>query len=156
PVPHYQHSVIGYNYRLSDILAGLGRGQLKVLDRRIEQRRKIFEYYQKALGDLPGFEFMPEPEGFFSTHWLSCVLIDPVKFGATREEIRLKLEESNIESRPLWMPMHLQPVFKGCEYYGTGVSDRLFEIGLCLPSASSMSDADLEMTCSIIRSMQKK
>lgn len=155
PAPHYQHSEIGYNYRMSNILAAIGRGQLKVLDKRIEQKRRIFDYYKQALGDLPGIEFMPEAEYGRSTRWLTCVTVDPNEFGATREDIRLKLEEYNIESRPLWKPMHLQPVFAECRIVGGAVSERLFDIGLCLPSGTAMNNDDLNLICDVIRSVHK-
>ena len=111
PFSHYEHTEIGYNYRMSDILAAIGRGQLKVLDERVKRKREIFDYYQKALGDLPGIEFMPESEYSRSNRWLTVVLITPEEFGVDREEVRLALEAENIESRPVWKPMHLQPVF---------------------------------------------
>ncbi|MFN3821893.1 MAG: DegT/DnrJ/EryC1/StrS family aminotransferase [bacterium] len=155
PLPYYQHSTIGHNYRLSNILAAIGRGQLKVLNRRIAQRRKIFQQYKEYLNDLPGLTWMPEPDGFNSTHWLSCVLIEPELFGATREEVRLALEEHNIESRPLWKPMHLQPVFKDCEVVGGSVSEMLFEKGLSLPSGTAMTESQMEQICDIVRSVHK-
>lgn len=151
PAPHYQHSQIGYNYRLSNVLAAIGRGQMKVLDDRVNKKRWIFDYYQKSLGDLPGIAFTPEPEGFRSTRWLTCITIDPTKFGASREDIRLALEAENIESRPLWKPMHLQPVFANCEAIGGQVSEQLFEIGLCLPCGTAMTEADLDRVCEIIK-----
>lgn len=147
PAPHYQHSTIGYNYRMSNILAAIGRGQLKVLPNRVQRRREIFRAYQQELKNIIGLSWMPEPKGFYSTHWLSCVLIDPKLFGATREDVRLKLEESNIESRPLWKPMHLQPVFKECEMLGGRVSELLFEQGLCLPSGGSMTTEQQKFIC---------
>ena len=113
PFPHYEHSEIGYNYRMSNILAAIGRGQLKVLDERVKRKREIFDYYQKALGDIDGIEFMPEPEWSRSNRWLTVILITPDVFGADREQVRLALEDENIESRPVWKPMHLQPVFGG-------------------------------------------
>ena len=111
PFPHYEHTEIGYNYRMSNILAAIGRGQLRVLDERVERKRKIFEYYQAALGDLPGIEFMPEPKWSRSNRWLTVILITPEAFSADREEVRLALEEENIEARPVWKPTHMQPVF---------------------------------------------
>jgi pyridoxal phosphate-dependent aminotransferase EpsN len=155
PAPHYQHSEIGYNYRMSNILAAIGRGQLKVLDKRIEQKRRIFDYYKQALGDLPGIEFMPEPEYGRSTRWLTCITIDPKEFGVTREDVRLKLEECNIESRPLWKPMHMQPVFSECRIADGSLTERLFDIGLCLPSGTAMSEDDLSFICEVIRSVYK-
>ena len=155
PVPHYQHSHIGYNYRMSNVLAGIGRGQLKVLDERVMKRRWIFEQYKESLSELPGIEFMPEPEGYFSTRWLSCILVDEDAFGASREDIRLKLEEYNIESRALWMPMHLQPVFEGCRCVGGAVSENLFRKGLCLPSGTRMTRNEIDMVCDLLRSTSK-
>src|SRR5205807_448958 len=132
-----------YNYRLSNVLAAIGISQLHVLDQRIEARREIFQRYQKALGDLPGVSFMPEPSGFSSTRWLTCLLIDPKKSdGTDREKVRKHLESIQIESRPLWKPMHLQPLFKDAEVVGGSVSEQLFENGLSLPSGSALSLAD--------------
>ena len=111
PLPHYEHTEIGYNYRMSNILAAIGRGQLRVLDERVKRKREIFDYYRKALGDLPGIEFMPEPEWSRSNRWLTVILITPEEFGADREAVRLALEAENIEARPVWKPMHMQPVF---------------------------------------------
>ena len=151
PAPHYQHSQIGFNYRMSNIVAAIGRGQLKVLDERIAKRRTNFEYYRSHLADLPGISFMPELPDGRSTRWLTCIVVDQKQFGATREEIRLTLESANIESRPLWKPMHLQPVFAGCRSVGGAVSAHLFEYGLCLPSGSAMTDDDLAQVCEIVR-----
>lgn len=139
--PHYQHSEIGYNYRLSNVCAGIGRGQLLVLDERVAQRRANFEFYQRELGNLAGVSFPMEIPDSFSNRWLTTVLIDPVKSGGvTRETVRLALEKFNIETRPLWKPMHQQPVFKDCPAYTNGVPDELFEKGLCLPSGSNMNE----------------
>jgi dTDP-4-amino-4,6-dideoxygalactose transaminase len=141
--PHYQHSHIGYNYRMSNVLAGIGRGQMIVLPERVAQRRSNYERYLTLLGNVPGIQFVPEPNGFFSNRWLTTILVDPALTGGlTRETIRLKLEEYNIESRPLWKPMHLQPVFADCPFYGDGTAARLFDQGLCLPSGSNLVDAD--------------
>ncbi|MEM9924132.1 MAG: DegT/DnrJ/EryC1/StrS family aminotransferase [Cyanobacteria bacterium P01_D01_bin.50] len=142
--PHYQHSEIGYNYRLSNVLAGIGRGQLQVLSERVEARRRNFEIYSVALGSLPGIEFMPEADFGRATRWLSCLTINPQAFGANREEVRLALREKKIESRPVWKPLHLQPVFAGCETIGGAVAEDLFTRGLCLPSSSNLTDEDLE------------
>lgn len=150
--PHYQHSEVGYNYRMSNVLAAIGRGQLKVLQSHVEKRRANFEYYVRTLGDLPGIEFMPEAHWGRCTRWLSCITVDSLKFGSHREEIRLALAEGNIETRPLWKPMHLQPVFSGCTYYGRGVSDDLFARGLCLPSGSNLLETDLAWVVACIRS----
>ena len=144
PAPHYQHSHIGYNYRLSNVLAGIGRGQLRVLAERVQARRDNFDYYKKELGCLPGIQFMPEAGFGRSNRWLTCLTIDPSKFGATREDVRLALESENIESRPVWKPLHLQPVFQGYPYYGSGVAEELFDKGLCLPSGSNLRKEDLQ------------
>ncbi|HJQ77238.1 MAG TPA: aminotransferase class I/II-fold pyridoxal phosphate-dependent enzyme [Acidimicrobiia bacterium] len=140
--PHYQHSEIGYNYRLSNLLAALGRSQLSDLERRVALRREHNAVYRKALGGIPGVEFMPEAKGHFSTSWLTCLTVDPKQAGVDRERIRLHLESLDIESRPAWKPMHLQPVFAPCKAYGGEVAARLFEVGLCLPSGSSLSTVD--------------
>lgn len=140
PAPHYQHSHIGYNYRMSNVCAAIGRGQMEVLPERIQQRRKNYERYASELSVVPGFSFLPEPEGFFSNRWLTTILVNPDQTGGiTREDIRLTLERENIESRPLWKPMHLQPIFKNAPFYGDGTSEKLFEQGLCLPSGSNMT-----------------
>jgi dTDP-4-amino-4,6-dideoxygalactose transaminase len=154
PAPHYEHSQIGYNYRLSNLLAAVGRGQLSVLESRVEKRRENFAYYFEKLGDLPGLAFMPEPDACRSTRWLTCIMVDPVKFGATREDIRLAMEAENIEARPVWKPMHLQPVFRDCRVYGGEVAARLFADGLCLPSASNLADEDRERVVAIVRAMR--
>ena len=150
---HHQHSRIGYNYRMSNILAAIGRGQLRKLDDRIQRRKQIFETYRGQLGEMSGISFMPEPEGFVSTHWLTCMLIDQEIFGVSREKVRLTLAEHNIESRPLWMPMHMQPVFKDADFVGSGVSERLFRDGLCLPSGSDLTDEEIGFICRLIRSL---
>ena len=145
PAPHYEHSEIGYNYRLSNVCAGIGRGQLKVLDERVRQRRAVFDYYKKELGGIKGISFPEEPEGYFSNRWLTTILVDPEQTGGiTREDIRLKLEAENIESRPLWKPMHLQPVYRSSPVYVARVSEMLFERGLCLPSGSELNDSELD------------
>jgi dTDP-4-amino-4,6-dideoxygalactose transaminase len=145
PAPHYQHSQIGYNYRMSNICAGIGRGQMEVLPERIEQRRRNFSFYQEQLKRFPAISFVNEPEGFYSNRWLTTILVDPEESGGvTRETIRLALEKENIESRPLWKPMHLQPVFKGYPYYGGNVAEQLFDNGLCLPSGSNLKEEELE------------
>ncbi|MCK9463550.1 MAG: aminotransferase class I/II-fold pyridoxal phosphate-dependent enzyme [Proteobacteria bacterium] len=142
PAPHYEHEEIGYNYRLSNVLAAIGRGQLATLDARVEARRKIFDKYVAALGALPGVSFMPEAPYGRCNRWLTCLTIDAEALGATPEQIRLHLESRDIEARPVWKPMHLQPVFKDCRSLGGAVSAELFSRGLCLPSGSSLSDAD--------------
>lgn len=150
--PHYEHSQVGYNYRMSNVCAAIGRGQMKVLPERIRQRRHNFEYYRQSLGDLPGIGFLDEPDGLFSNRWLSCIVIDPaLSGGVTREQLRLALEKENVDARPLWKPLHTQPVFAQCHFYGDGTSERLFHHGLCLPSSSSLSEEDLALIVRIIR-----
>ncbi len=144
PAPHYQHSEIGYNYRLSNVLAGIGRGQLMVLKDRVNSRRHNCEVYEQALGQIPGIEFMPEAEWSYATRWLTCLTIDPVAFGADREQVRLALADAQIEARPVWKPLHMQPVFQDCECFGGEVSEDLFERGLCLPSGSNLTDEELQ------------
>lgn len=145
PAPHYEHSHVGYNYRLSNICAGIGRGQLRVLDERVAQRRKVFDWYKAQLSGYEGITFPAEPEGGFSNRWLTTVIIDPGKTGGkSREDLRLFLEADNIESRPLWKPMHKQPVFADSPAYINGVSETLFDDGLCLPSGTNMTEADRE------------
>jgi dTDP-4-amino-4,6-dideoxygalactose transaminase len=146
---HYQHVEIGYNYRLSNILAAIGVGQLSVLESRVARRRAIFSRYREQLGSLPGVSFMPEASYGAHNRWLTVLLIEPDVFGATREDLRLALEAQNIESRPVWKPMHLQPVFKDAAYLGGTISERLFDTGLCLPSGSTMSDADINRVCEV-------
>ncbi|MFT3682751.1 MAG: aminotransferase class I/II-fold pyridoxal phosphate-dependent enzyme [Ferruginibacter sp.] len=150
--PHYQHSHIGYNYRMSNICAGIGRGQMEVIRERIASRRKNFEFYVSELSNIPGITFLNEPEGFFSNRWLTTIIADPqITGGVSRENIRLALEEDNIESRPLWKPMHLQPVFKDYPYYGEGISEGLFDNGLCFPSGSNLTSDDLNRIVKIIK-----
>lgn len=146
PAPHYQHSQIGYNYRMSNVCAAIGRGQMEVLQARVEKRRSNYMFYQKALAAYPFIRFMAEPDSDYVTNrWLSTVLVDDeAEGGISRETIRLGLEKDNIESRPLWKPMHLQPVFEGTPFYGDGTSEKLFKNGLCLPSGSNLTDEDLE------------
>ncbi len=139
PAPHYEHSTYGYNYRLSNICAAIGLGQMQVLDDRVARRREVFARYKAALA-RPGIAFMSEPEGLRSTRWLTALTVDPAQTGTTREDIRLMLLEHRIESRPLWKPMHLQPLYAGAPYHGKGVDAALFKNGLCLPSGSDMSD----------------
>jgi dTDP-4-amino-4,6-dideoxygalactose transaminase len=149
--PHYQHSHIGYNYRLSNICAAIGCGQMQVLDDRIETRRSNFDFYFKHLSLLPGISFQPEPVNCYSNRWLTALVIDPeLTNGITRETIRLALEKENIESRPLWKPMHLQPVFADAPAYVNGVSEELFDNGLCLPSGSNLTAEDLARVVTII------
>lgn len=150
--PHYQHSQIGYNYRLSNLLAAVGRGQLQRLDGKVSRKREINRYYRRALDELPGLDFMDEAPYGMSNCWLTVVLVNPERFGADREEIRLALEDQNIESRPVWKPMHLQPVFRGCRIHGGKVSEDLFQRGLCLPSGTQMTEEDLERVIKVIKS----
>ena len=139
PAPHYQHSVIGYNYRMSNVVAGVGRGQLEVLDLRVRQHREFNAWYRELLKNVPGVTFQSEPSAdFYSNFWLTCIEIDPAVAGTDREKLRLAFEAANIESRPLWKPMHLQPVFAGCPAYVNGTSEKLFNNGLCLPSGSNI------------------
>ncbi len=144
--PHYQHSEIGYNYRLSNVSAGIGRGQMQVLDAHVALRRKNNVFYQRLFAAYEGVQVFQEPnDDYFSNHWLSCALLDKSKTGGIgNTEIRLALEKENIECRPLWKPMHLQPVFKDAPYYGESIAEGLFNTGLCLPSASNLTSADLE------------
>ena len=145
--PHYQHSSVGYNYRMSNILAGIGRGQMEVLQNRVDQRRFNYSFYKKHLGHLPEIEFLEEQDGYYSNRWLTCVLMPSF---AIREKIRLALLEENVESRPLWKPMHLQPVFAEFPNYSDGTSEDLFNRGLCLPSGSNLLQEDLERIVALI------
>ena len=163
PFAHYQHEEIGFNYRMSNILAAIGRGQLRVLDERVKRKREIFEYYREVLRDVEGIEFMPEPKWSRSNRWLTVILISPETFGADREDVRLALEKENIESRPVWKPMHLQPVFNPqgemgreagkfpCRVVVEAVSEELFEKGLCLPSGTAMTDSEIDRVVGIVR-----
>ncbi|MBI5016604.1 MAG: aminotransferase class I/II-fold pyridoxal phosphate-dependent enzyme [Deltaproteobacteria bacterium] len=151
PAPHYEHTEIGYNYRMSNILAAIGRGQLRALDERVKAKRRLFGAYREALADLPGLEFMPEAPHGTANRWLTVVLVTPETFGADREAIRLALEEENIEARPVWKPMHLQPVFRGCRVRGSTVSEDLFRRGLCLPSGTAMTAEDVARVVGVIR-----
>lgn len=154
--PHYQHSHIGFNYRMSNVVAGIGRGQMVVLPERIRQRRANHSFYEKAFSDFPGIQFLKEPAGYFSNRWLTCVLVDPEKTnGISRETIRLALEKENIETRPLWKPMHMQPIFESAPAYVNGVSENLFELGLCLPSGSNLKKEDLDRVVSAISNLMK-
>lgn len=154
PAPHYQHSHIGYNYRLSNVLAGIGRGQLQVLSERVAARRYNYEFYTQGLADLPGVEFMPEADYGTSTRWLTCLTINSEEFGCDRETIRLGLAEQQIESRPVWKPLHLQPVFSGCECFGGEVAEDLFHQGLCLPSGSNLTDRELSLVIQAIHQVR--
>lgn len=175
--PHYEHSELGFNYRMSNIVAGIGRGQMNVLDQRVSARRKNHDFYFKALGgcwldgdevgskfdaqnqDSRGIYFLKEPKGYFSNRWLTTILVNPTETdGVANDDIRMALEEQNIETRPLWKPMHLQPLYKSFSHYGQGVSDVLFKYGLCLPSGSNLSNTDLQKVSTAINSAlnQKK
>ncbi len=149
---HYQHSQTGYNYRLSNLLAAMGRSQLRMLDNRVELRRKNFDLYRAHLDGVPGLSFMPEASFGRCTRWLVCLQIDAARYGGDPESLRAALETHNIESRPVWKPLHLQPLFSSCEKIGGEVSEILYNRGLCLPSGSNLSAADIERICSIIRS----
>lgn len=154
--PHYQHSKIGYNYRMSNISAGIGRGQMEVLDERVASRRKNNQFYQDLFKNFEGVAVFTEPdEDYYSNHWLSAITIDSSKTGFTREDLRMKFLEDNIESRPLWKPMHLQPVFENAPYYGSKVAEGLFENGLCLPSGSNLTDADRSRIKEVVLSLKK-
>jgi dTDP-4-amino-4,6-dideoxygalactose transaminase len=150
PAAHYEHSQIGYNYRLSNLLAALGRGQLTSLPGKIAKRRAVNDTYRRALQNAPGIDFMPEARYGRSNCWLTCLTVAPEAFGATREDIRLALEAENIEARPLWKPMHLQPVFAGRAACGGSVAERLFERGLCLPSGSSLTPAEQSKVIDVV------
>ena len=154
--PHYQHSQIGYNYRMSNISAGIGRGQMEVLDERVDSRRKNNQFYQDLFKDFEGVAVFNEPdEDYYSNHWLSAITIDSTKTGFTREDLRLKFLEENIESRPLWKPMHLQPVFENSPYYGKKVAEELFDNGLCLPSGSNLTSEDRNRIKEVVLSLKK-
>jgi pyridoxal phosphate-dependent aminotransferase EpsN len=150
PAHHYEHEDVGYNYRLSNLLAAIGRGQLRCLPARVARRREHFEAYQRALGGLPGWHFMPEANYGQANRWLTCVTIDPSR-GPDREQLRAALEGENIEARPVWKPMHLQPAFAHCPVFGGMISEQLFTWGLCLPSGSSMTDEDRDLVIDVIR-----
>jgi dTDP-4-amino-4,6-dideoxygalactose transaminase len=155
--PHYQHSEIGYNYRLSNISAGIGRGQMEILDSRVAARRDMFQFYVNLFSPYKGIHVFKEPnEDYFSNHWLTIIAIDKTVAGVSREELRKCLEQENIESRPLWKPMHMQPVFQNNSYYGTGIAEAMFENGLCLPSGSNLRDEDRDRIKQAIINCLKK
>ncbi len=156
--PHYQHSQIGYNYRMSNIVAGIGCGQMEVLEERVKQRRTNNQRYREFFKGIEGISIHTEPSSdYFSNYWLTAILIDPEQTGGiSREEVRITLETENIESRPLWKPMHMQPVYQGTKYYGTDVCERLFEQGLCLPSGSSLKEQDFDRIFSVLTKIFKK
>jgi dTDP-4-amino-4,6-dideoxygalactose transaminase len=152
--PHYQHSQIGYNYRMSNICAGIGRGQMTVLQKHVDRRRAIQKMYSRALTGYKGIRLLENPSpDYNSNHWLTCILVDPALAGFSREDLRLKMEAENIETRPLWKPMHLQPVFAHAPFYGNGTSEKLFEQGLCLPSGSILSDEDIRRVIECVKGM---
>jgi len=153
PAPHYEHSQTGFNYRMSSLLAAFGRAQLETLDDRVEKRRAIFGRYESALGDLPGLSFMPEASYGRSNRWLTAVLINPGSFGATNSQLMDELARRNIESRPLWKPMHMQPVFASAPSTTSGVSEHLFDRGLCLPSSSSLSVGQQDRVIEVVRNV---
>ena len=152
PARHYEHETIGYNYRLSNLLAAVGRAQLADLDRRVEARREIHRRYRAALGELPGWSFLSEPAGHRATYWLTCATIDRTAFGVDRDAVIDRLAASDIESRPVWKPMHLQPVFRDCKVFGGAVAKHLFDTGICLPSGSAMTADDVARVCELVRS----
>ena len=156
--PHYEHSQIGFNYRMSNVVAGIGRGQMEVLDLRVQQRRDNNIRYRNYFKEIEGVSFQTEPDdSYFSNYWLTCILIDPEKSGGIdREQMRLIMEQNHIDSRPLWKPMHLQPVHKDAIFFGTGVCEKLFEQGLCLPSGSNLTDEDFERIFKVLDSIFKK
>ena len=149
--PHYEHTQMGYNYRMSNVAAAIGVGQLKVLDQRVAARRANHDFYQALLANVEGVQFLEEPEGYFSNRWLSCIIIDPTKTGVSREDLRLALEKENIESRPLWKPMHMQPLFAHCDYFGTDFIEKLFLDGICLPSGSNLNPQEKERISSQLK-----
>ena len=152
--PYYQHTTIGYNYRMSNILAGVGRGQLRVLEDRVRARRNVYDHYRDRLADIEGIEWMPEPDWSYSTHWLTACTIDPGKVGCSALELIQRMSNDNVEARPVWKPMHLQPVFANCRYFShseESVSDRLFTDGICLPSGSNLTDGNLDRVANTLR-----
>ena len=154
PAPHYQHSQVGYNYRLSNISAGIGRGQMQVLDERVAARRANTARYGAFFAHYDGVTLQGEPDGMFSNRWLSTILVDPAKTGGiTREDLRLALDAENIEARPLWKPLHLQPVFEKYPYYGDRLSERLFDQGLCLPSGSNLTDEEFGRVTRVLKNV---
>lgn len=154
--PHYQHEKVGYNYRMSNICAGIGRGQMFVLEEHISRRREIHKLYTDLLKEVPGVSVLQNPSADFNSNfWLTCITVDPSAAGCTREDIRLALDADNVESRPLWKPMHLQPVFADAPFYGNGTSEHLFDTGLCLPSGPTLTDEDIRRVAEIVKGQQK-
>jgi dTDP-4-amino-4,6-dideoxygalactose transaminase len=151
--PHYEHVEIGYNYRMSNVLAGIGRGQLRQLEDRVAARRRNFSYYEARLGALPGIDFMPEAEWGRATRWLTCLTIDPEAFGVDREAVRLAMEADNVEARPVWKPMHEQPAYATYGAVGGAVAEDLFARGLCLPSGSALTEGELDRVCRIVEAL---
>jgi pyridoxal phosphate-dependent aminotransferase EpsN len=157
PAPHYEHSTIGFNYRMSNVLAAIGRGQLRLLAERVGARRRNFAFYREALGNEPGISFMPEAGYGCASRWLTVIQVDPREFGATAEDVRLQLQRDRIESRPVWKPMHLQPLFARCRRVGGAVAEHLFRHGLCLPSGSALTETErLQVVESILATPRKK
>jgi dTDP-4-amino-4,6-dideoxygalactose transaminase len=156
PAPHYEHTELGYNYRLSNILAAIGLGQLDVLEARVAKRRRIFRWYEQALSGLPGVSFMPEAAYGKANRWLTVLEIDAPIFGAAPEAVRLALEAENIEARPVWKPMHAQPVFAGCRVFGGAVAEKQFARGLCLPSGTAMIEDDVARVAGVVKSFRHK
>ena len=156
PAPHYQHSSVGFNYRLSNVCAGIGRAQLRVLDDRVNARRRVYERYHEGLGDVPGISFMPEASFGRSTRWLTCIQVDDTLLGASREDLRLALADKDIEARPVWKPMHMQPVFAGARTRGGRIAEGLFERGLCLPSGSSLLPEEQDRVIDIVRARARR
>ena len=153
PAPHYEHSEIGYNYRMSNILAAIGRGQLQILDERVRRKREIFGIYRRELNRIPGIDFMPEAPWGMHSRWLTVISVDKKKFGKGPESIRINLEKLGIETRPVWKPMHMQKVFHDCTLKGGRVAEQLFATGLCLPSGTSLSEDELALIINTIRNM---
>jgi len=155
PAPHYEHQTYGYNYRLSNVCAAIGVGQLEVLAERVAARRAIFEAYHARLGGMSGIRFVGEPDGMRANRWLTTIAIDPTEAGFDRVAAQAALEQENIESRPMWKPMHLQPIFRDARAIGGEHAARAFEIGLCLPSGSAMGEADVDRVCGIINALAR-
>ncbi|CCO23245.1 DegT/DnrJ/EryC1/StrS family aminotransferase [Maridesulfovibrio hydrothermalis] len=155
PLPHYEHNEIGYNYRMSNLIAAVGRGQVEVIPKRVTRKREIFDFYEQSLSKCPGISFMPEADYGKCNRWLTVMLIDEDVFGASPDQIRIKLEEDNIESRPVWKPMHMQPIFRNNKVFGGKVGEDLFKRGLCLPSGTAMTQTDLDRTVKIIKGCGK-
>jgi pyridoxal phosphate-dependent aminotransferase EpsN len=156
PFPYYEHEIVGYNYRMSNILAAIGRGQLTALEERVERRRQIFEAYNQRFDDIQGISMMPVVTWGRPNYWLTCIQVDTINTNVIPETLRLALESENIESRPVWKPMHLQPVFRTCRAYLNGVSDGIYSMGLCLPSGSSITESEIDNVASVIIKCMKR